>query len=496
MNRENVLNSGDLETDIVVVGGGGTGVTAAAAAAEKGAKVILLEKRNVFGGTSAMAGGIFAAHSPVQKRLMIKASCDQLFKIAMEYNHWKADPRIVRAFVNKSGDTVRWLEQKGLKFGWIPPMYPGQEPRALHWIESEHKGIGGRGAALIKMLVDFCKEKGVQLLTKTPAKRIITDHNGRVSAVLAESEGKEIRMNTKSVIIGTGGYGGNKELMSKYCSFYNENMVCSGIPNMGDGLMMATEIGAGTEGLGVCLLGAPAVRARLLGSIVSEPTMLLMNNKGERFCDENILSHFEKGNPLSRQPGNICYALFDKTIIQNILGEGLQRPGWLLDRPVIYFQPEIDPAELENEIMSQADNGCVITSNSWDKIADWVGAAPDVLEKTIEEYNAYCDRGQDELFAKDWKYLLPLRNSPYYAVKCILGFHGTIGGIRINHRMEVLNQEGNPIPGLYAGGTDTGGWFGDTYPGTHLPGIAFGFAVNSGRIAGENAYEFLLKIKY
>ena len=103
-----------LETQIAIVGGGGAGLAAAVAAAEKGANVIVLEKRHDLGGNSARAEGLFAAESPAQKRLKIDAPRDELFKMAMDYAHWKLNARLVRAFIDKSGDTIRWLEQKGL----------------------------------------------------------------------------------------------------------------------------------------------------------------------------------------------------------------------------------------------------------------------------------------------------------------------------------------------------------------------------------------------
>ena len=115
-----------------------------------------------------------------------------------------------------------------------------------------------------------------------------------------------------------------------------------------------------------------------------------------------------------------------------------------------------------------------------------MGATPKVLKETIKEYNASCDHGYDELMSKDRDYLFPLRTPPFYALKCYQGFLGTIGGIKINHHMQVLNHDDDPIPGLYAVGCAAGGWESDTYC-LALSGSAFGFALNSGRIAGENA---------
>ena len=120
------------------------------------------------------------------------------------------------------------------------------------------------------------------------------------------------------------------------------------------------------------------------------------------------------------------------------------------------------------------------------EIGRWIRADPKTLENMIGKNNGFCDRGHDDMFYKDRRYLQPLRTPPYYALKCHQAFHGTIGGIKINHHMEVLNQQGTPIPGLYAVGNDTGGWESDTYCYL-LTGTAFAFAINPGRIAGENA---------
>jgi len=128
-------------------------------------------------------------------------------------------------------------------------------------------------------------------------------------------------------------------------------------------------------------------------------------------------------------------------------------------------------------------------SNSWDEIAEWIGAAPEVLKDTIAHYNAFCNQGYDENFAKERRYLLPLHSAPYYAIRGLSVLLDTIGGIKINERMEVLDNQNDPIPGLYAAGVITSGWESEIYCSA-LSASAFGFAINSGRIAGENAIYF------
>ena len=147
--------------------------------------------------------------------------------------------------------------------------------------------------------------------------------------------------------------------------------------------------------------------------------------------------------------------------------------------------------ELEKEFQKYVDKGRIKISNSWDEIARWIGVAPEVVKATVDEYNSFCDQGYDEIFAKERRYLMPLRTPPYYAMKCGTHFYCTLGGLKISHLMEVLNQQDNPIRGLYAAGVDTGGWESDTY-NFRLSGHSIGFAVNSGRIAGETTAKYVL----
>ena len=166
MNSEGTSNNETLETQIVVIGGGGAGLFAALEAAKKGAKVILLEKRRKLGGTSAMAAGFFAAESPTQKRQKIDANRDELFKIAMKTACWEIDPRIVRAFIDKSGDTIRWLEEHGIAYEWF------EGAHNVHVLKDLKHPVGGFGAKL-KILTEKCREGGVQILLNTSGKKIV-----------------------------------------------------------------------------------------------------------------------------------------------------------------------------------------------------------------------------------------------------------------------------------------------------------------------------------
>lgn len=497
-----------LKANLVVIGGGGAGLASALAAAENGCKnIIVLEKTGSAAGSTAMAHDIFGAESPVQKRQGIDAPKDLLFKIAMEWAHWtNINPRLVRAFIDKSGDTIGWLEKKGLRFELIQ-YFPNQVPLVRH-------SVMGHGNALMKTLRNNCQELGVKILTQTPGKKLLLDRKGRISGVLADSKEGELNIAAKSVIVTTGGYGNNKEMLRKYCPYYHDNITYDGPPsNTGDGINMATEVGAATAGLGALNLHGPFLRPRLNSEVMKtdaigddgspigislwflawEPEMLWVNKNGIRFVDEGYqLAFFAFGNRVALQPEGLCYTLFDTSILQRIEREGLIRPGaasranWL---PVSAATPL---PGLQRELEKQVDKGDLKIAKSWNRIADWIGADGAALKATIEEYNASCDDKHDGLFAKDRRYLLPLRTPPFYAIKGHVALCDAYGGIKINEKMEALDTSDNPIPGLFAAGSTTGCWESESYC-YRLTGHLVGFALNSGRIAGENAAKYLSK---
>jgi fumarate reductase flavoprotein subunit len=370
------------------------------------------------------------------------------------------------------------LESKGLSFT-CHPYYPNQVPVVWHCYH------GGRDR-LAKVLINNCQELGIKVLKGTAVKKILTDRAGRVTGVRVSARGKEQDIAGRTVIIGTGGYGGNKEMLRKYCPFYTEDMRCRGLPHMGDGISMAIEIGAATEGLGIIQKGGPDfVGSRDLGVVAFEPNTVWVNSRGERFVDEVADNkRFESVNALVRQPSSVSYSLFDEGIKKSVMEAGVIRG---LGRMVL---PQTRLPHIDQDLKIAAGKGVAKIARSWEEIAGWIGAEPAVLQTTIEEYNADCDNGYDRVFDKERRYLTPLGTPPYYALKCYPGFLGTIGGIKINHRMEVLDKEDKPIPGLYAGGVDTGGWETDTY-NVELAGATLGFSVNSGRIAAENALKYV-----
>lgn len=471
-----------IKADVVVIGCGGAGLPAALTAHEKGRSVLVLEKRGIVGGNALMAEGFFAAESPAQKRLLINAKKDDLYKTALNYAHYKIDPRILRAFVDKSGDTVEWIEAKGIKFNYIAPFYPNQVPLVWHIVE-------GHGATLMKIFENECKKKEIPILRRTRAKKILVDGQGRISGVMAEGEKGEIEIKSKSVILATGGFGSNRELLKKYCPQYLDVLADSGAPGMeGDGLIMATELGAETDGLGNLIMVGPVPFPKnwAVEGVAGEPYVIWVNKKGERFIDESVTFNvFEAINAILRQKDGICYAVLDSRMKDLIAERGLIRGCG-----EIFVARGEKMEDLDLDFKKQVDKGGAFISESLDEISEWIGAPRDELAKTVDEYNRCCDTRYDEIFLKDPQYLQPLSTPPFYGIRFSGALLGSSGGIKINHKMEVLDKDYNPIPGLYAAGADTGGWESDTYCAV-LSGSAFGFAMNSGRIAAESASEYI-----
>jgi fumarate reductase flavoprotein subunit len=260
---------------------------------------------------------------------------------------------------------------------------------------------------------------------------------------------------------------------------------------MGDGLRMAMELGAANEGLGTIHINGPRFDGAggYAGVVCQEPNTVWVNKRGERFADETTaFNHYESVNILLQQPGKISFTLFDEEIKRGVMEKGPIK----LRQGVFSGVTQKDMENLSSQLQLQEDKRAVKISLTWEEIAAWIGAEPTVLKATIEQYNGFCDRGHDDDFVKERRYLRPLRTPPYYAMKCRTDILGTLGGIKVNERMEVLDHQDNPIPGLFGAGTDVGGWEPRTY-NAHLSGSTFGFPLNSGRIAGENAAAYGLR---
>ncbi len=470
-----------IETDMVVVGAGASGLSAAVAAAEGGAKVVVLEKMPAVGGTTNFAEGVFAVESSLQRKKNINYSRDEAFKYLMEYTHWRANARLARAFIDKSADTIDWLEKQGVTFKEPAANYPGG---LMTW-----HIVDGRGKALAQALYDSAKEKGVTVMLRTAGKKLIQDETGRITGIIAEGTGgKKVQINTKAVVIGTGGYINNKEMLDKYTTFGRDIIPVGNAKKMGEGIQMAWAAGADAFGTDVLQLYRPGIPGEGPESHLNAPARqpyLWVNKLGDRFCDESIIFSWPyAGNALANQPGRVMYVIIDENTKKYMMEQGI-------DVGVGVMVPVATKlTRLESDIKRGVERGFVFVASSIKELAEKIGVDPVRLQATIDEYNQMADQRQDTLFAKDPKYIRAVRESKFYAFKAVPFALGTLGGIKINHKTEVLNKSQEAIPGLYAVGNDAGGMYGDSYD-VVLSGSTLGFAVNSGRIAGENAAKYI-----
>lgn len=471
---------------VVVIGSGATGMVAALTAAQGGAEVTVLEKMRNLGGSSNFTEGMFAVESDMQRSQYLDYTRDEAFKGIMEYNHWRANARLVRAFVDESGPTIGWLQQQGVEFIDVTTHIPNGR-RVWHVLKGPERE---RGSAMIKILADLAKRSGVEIRLGTPAMQL-RKANDKIAGVAAGEDGAE-EISADAVIVATGGYGNNKEWIKKYCGFdLGVNLVPLGNVNkMGDGIRMAWEAGAAEEGMGVLQLlrSGPSLDVGFgsLGVVESAAYQpcLNVNQHGVRYCDESNSPNFPfDGNAIGRQKGKFIFNIFDDNIARQ-----WQRSGTDIGLGrMIPPGAKIDVLEVLKQAEGQRN---IFIADSVEELAAKMGVSPTTLSATVREYNHCCETGHDSLFAKDRRYLRPLKGPKFYALKCRIIFLGTLGGIKVNESLEVLDKDERPIPGLYAGGLDAGGIYGDSYE-IQTCGGTLAFAVNSGRIAAQSALQYL-----
>jgi len=474
--------------DVAVIGSGIAGLAAALTVAEGGAKAIIFEKQRSLGGTSNFFEGTFAVESSMQRAKYITYSRDEAFKYIMGYSHWKVNPRLVRTIINESAVTISWLQKQGVEFSDVTINMP-DSPQTYHVVK-------GKGETAVKILVSRARNLGVEIRSATPVTRILRTGE-TITGIIVDENGEERRIQARAVIIASGGYLNNKEWIKKYAGFdLGINLFPVGnVGKNGDGIRMAWEVGAAEEGIG-CLelyrvgpLGDEFAMGCQIEFAATQPD-LWINSRGERFCDESIAFYdSEVGNANARYKEGYTFSIFDDSIIQRMLEKGVDKNVGIAN------PPGSKPVALEQEMKAALarNSSEVFEADSVEELARKIGVDPAVLKATVDEYNYFCAKGHDDLFAKDSRYLWALKGPKYYAVRARTVCLGTMGGIKINEKAEVIDKKGNPVPGLYAAGFDAGGMFADSYPIKGASGLASAFALNSGRIAGKNALKYLGK---
>ncbi|HHW92489.1 MAG TPA: FAD-dependent oxidoreductase [Firmicutes bacterium] len=445
-----------LTTDVVVVGAGGTGLAAAASAHDNGAEVIVLEKLAFTGGSTALSGGgISATGTKFQKAEGIEDSKDSWMELWKERQATSnpdgmyPDYEFVDMFMDEAVITTEWLADNiGHKYARIEGF--GLDPvRRIHFPAN-----GGR--EVIQNLENYLKEKGVEILTETPAKELRTDDDGDVIGVVAEGpDGEKIVIEAKKVILATGGFARNEDLLARFVpeAKGTSELTVAAAGSTGDGILMAEKVGAVLYeepwiiGMGI------GTRIEGTGAIGMDWTKLYVNGEGKRFANEQM-----------------HYAIATNKIIEEDV-------VWVV----------LDSAEANADIIASLEKAMptdeVAKAESFAELAEAMDVPVDNFVATVEEYNQGAKTGKDAM-GKEPEHVVAVEKAPFYAVKAYPKTMGTFGGVKTDEHFRVLREDGSVINNLYAGGECANKIL---YNQVYISGSAVQFALTSGRIAGEHA---------
>jgi fumarate reductase flavoprotein subunit len=497
-----------ITADVIVVGCGIAGLTASLSAVEAGAKCIVLEKLPTFN----FRGGWNAAfNSRLQKQQGIKVNKDDVIQTVMEVGSYRSDQRVVKKWADNADEVMEWLLDMAEADGqpvvldpvtrdWYFKHYP-----VSHLFVSRDKGNSSLQMNLAELLYKNGKAKGVDYRFETPAARLIREGKGRVEGVIAKNnKGEYIRFNAKNaVILCSGDYGNNREMVKKYCPWqanvlfgvsqgYSDATIIAtghydGKVNTGDGQQMGMWIGAAIDDAPHCVMfydrtnaGAPPDKIAKKGQVlmryfldVPRQPWLTVNINGERFMNEDIPFAFE-ANQYMTQPEYTGWKIFDSKY-------ELEWPRFKgfccksMGAPMYRHKPDFMQKGIEW--------GAIIVAHTLEELAQKINVPVDTFKATVERYNRMTHDGKDLDFGKHIERMSTVEFPPFYACKTSGQYLVTLGGLKINPDLQVLDTERKPIPGLYAAGNVSGSFWGDEYPIT-IPGASHSRAWTFGRLAG------------
>lgn len=450
----------EITTDVVVIGAGGTGLAATASAHQNGAEVILLEKLPMIGGSTALSGGaISAPGSRFQKELGIEDSKEDWLKLWRERQGSNPDVKypdynIVDRFIDEAVITTHWLNDYiGLEFKSVDGF--GFDPvKRLHTPENG-------GAGITTSIDQFIGKKGIEVLTETPAIELITNGNGDVVGVIAEGPEGKVTIHAKKVILASGGFAKNKDLLARLVPKMKDTVELSAASagSTGDGILMAEVVGAALyDENWVIGLGYTSSMPEL-SMFDWDSTKILVNEKGKRFMNES--SHY--------------------AIVTNSVAD--QDLVWLI------FDSSDTNSNAIEVIKSKMPNDEIAEGDTIEDLANEMDVDPSSLEATIKAFNEGVKIGRDE-FSKPESMLVSVEKRPFYAYRVHPRTMGTFAGVKTDEKFRVLREDGSIINNLYAGGECTNK---PLYNNVYMTGSSVQFALTSGRIAGEDAAKSLEK---
>ncbi|BBM21506.1 FAD-dependent oxidoreductase [Lactobacillus pentosus] len=484
-----------INTDILVAGTGGTGLAAAYAAVTQGLNVTVIEKQAQIGGNTKISSGFFAINSREQQQAGLHVTTKEAIAQLADYNHYLSNGALLSRIVNSSADTLAWLEQMGMEI----KLNPTSKTTQFAHRNNDYRG----GSYHMYQNKDESYERIQQTLTDAGIdfhfNTTFTDlmiHDGEVvGATATTAAGEKLTINAKAVVVATGGYGGDREKVAR--TMHTTNLRTLGVPNNGEGLTAMVKAG-GTDIDSHALIHA----AQLAKSTVTQKTshqhlagfsgnpltqllltpQLWVNMTGQRFANEDVVyDTVEWANAAWSQGGKYFFivdqATLDKfTADQNSEEVSQAGPG------AATGQGDFTALAEEAVAGQTAFKGTTLT-----ELAQNAGMDPDTFKQTVTSYNQAVTTKNDTEFSKRSQSLAySIVDGPFYAFVSQAAYLGTVGGVRVDRNLAVLDDHFKPIPGLYTGGANAGGYYeGHSYPA--FEGLASGFTWTSGRIAGTSA---------
>ena len=491
-----------VDADVVIVGAGGAGMTAAITAAAEGKSVVIVESQPMVGGNSVRAtGGMNAGKTVYQDENEFgeSAGVEKTLKTAAEKyadnetitalaktvsEQWAAyqanptgyfdsvelmeldtmiggkginDPELVETLCANSADAIDWLDEHGITLHNVSSFGGASVKRIHRPVNAEGKTVSV-GSYMIPLLQENCEKAGVQILLNTTANEILTDANGAAAGIKATgSTGETVTVNAKAVVLTTGGFGANLDMVVKYKPELKGFMTTNAAGIQGQGIEMAQAIGAATVDMDQIQIH-PTVEANT-AALITEGLRgdgaVLINEEGQRFIDEvgtrDVVSAAEIA-----QTGSYSWLVVDQAMV-----------------------------DASSVIQGYIKKGYTVTGETYEELGEAMGVDAAAFAETMEKWNGYVEAKNDPDFGRT-SFANPLNTAPYYAVKVTAGVHHTMGGLKINANTEVLNEKGEVIPGLFAAGEVTGGVHG----ANRLGGNAVADFTVFGRIAGAAASDY------
>ena len=494
------------DVDVVIVGAGGAGMTAALTAAEHGAKVIIVESQAAVGGNSVRAtGGMNAGDTPTQdtntfgetagveavlKNAAAYADNAAIAELAAEVTvQWEAyqqnpegyfdseelmqldtmiggkginDPELVETLAEDSSEGVEWLKKYNIDLSNVGAFGGASVKRIHRPVNAEGKTVSV-GSYMVPRLEEAClNSENITIMMETTATTILTNESGAAVGIVATGKtGNTVTINAKAVILASGGFGANLEMVASYQPSLEGFMTTNAAGIQGQGIKMAEAIGAATVDMEQIQIH-PTVQfdtAALITEGLRGDGAILVNAEGKRFIDEvgtrDVVSAAEIA-----QTGSYSWLIVDDAMLQK-----------------------------SSVIAGYVKKGFVFSGATYEELAAAIGVPAEDFAATMNAWNGYVADKNDPDFGRV-SFANPLDTAPFYAIKVTAGVHHTMGGVKINDDTEVLKADGTVIPGLYAAGEITGGVHG----ANRLGGNAVSDFVVFGRIAGEEAAELALGI--